>query len=54
MLLFDMLFKLLNIVIEGYNDKIVVNMSGFELGKVKVSKLKVRCRLLCGFVGVVV
>ena len=29
----DMLLKPLNQVIEGYNDKIVVNTSGFELGK---------------------
>ena len=29
----DMLLKPLNEVIEGYNDKIVVNTSGFELGK---------------------
>ena len=28
-----MLLKPLNQVIEGYNDKIVVNTSGFELGK---------------------
>ena len=29
----DMLLKPLNQVIKGYNDKIVVNTSGFELGK---------------------
>ena len=29
----DMLLKPLNQVIEGYNDKIIVNTSGFELGK---------------------
>ena len=29
----DLLLKPLNQVIEGYNDKIVVNTSGFELGK---------------------
>ena len=29
----DMLLKPLNQVIEGYNDKIVINTSGFELGK---------------------
>ena len=33
MLASDMLLKPLNQVIEGYNDKIVVNTSGFELGK---------------------
>ena len=31
----DMLLKPLNRVIEGYNDKIVINTSGFELGKQK-------------------
>ena len=29
----DLLLKPLNQVIEGYNDKIVINTSGFELGK---------------------
>ena len=29
----DMLLKSLNRVIEGYNDEIVVNASGLELGK---------------------
>ena len=29
----DMLLKALNRVIEGYNDEIVVNASGLELGK---------------------
>ena len=29
----DMLLKPLNQVIEGFNDKIIVNTSGFELGK---------------------
>ena len=33
----DMLLKPLNQVIEGYNDKIVVNTSGFELGKQSVN-----------------
>ena len=36
----DMLLKPLNQVIEGYNDKIVVNTSGFELGKQSVKKTK--------------
>ena len=34
----DMLLKPLNQVIEGYNDKIVINTSGFELGKQKAPK----------------
>ena len=36
----DMLLKPLNQVIEGYNDKIIVNTSGFELGKQSVKKTK--------------
>ena len=36
----DMLLKPLNRVIEGYNDKIVVNTSGFELGKQSVKETK--------------
>lgn len=47
----DMLLKPLNTVIEGYNDKIVVNTSGFELGKVKASKPKARRRSPCGSAG---
>ena len=34
----DMLLKPLNQVIEGYNDKIVIKNSGFELGKQKAPK----------------
>ena len=34
----DMLLKPLNRVIEGYNDKIVINTSGFELGKQEAPK----------------
>ena len=34
----DMLLKPLNQAIEGYNDKIVINTSGFELGKQKAPK----------------
>ena len=33
-----MLFKPLNQEIEGYKDKIVINTSGFELGKQKAPK----------------
>ena len=36
----DMLLKSLNRVIDGYNDKIVVNTSGFELGKQSKPVLK--------------
>ena len=38
MLSSDLLLKPLNQVIEGYNDKIVINTSGFELGKQHDSK----------------
>ena len=34
----DMLLKPLNQVIDGYNDKIVINMSGFNLGKAVLPK----------------
>ena len=34
----DLLLNPLNQVIDGYNDKIVVNTSGFELGKQAAAK----------------
>jgi len=34
----DMLLKPLNQVIDGYNDKIVINTSGFNLGKAVLPK----------------
>ena len=36
----NLLLKPLNQVIDGYNDKIVVNTSGFELGKQSKPVLK--------------
>ena len=44
----DMLLKPLNQVIEGYNDKIVINTSGFELGKQEAPKASLKRHDLSG------